>query len=251
MFAEFGLLLETLEFREIGGWEYIRLAPLGGKDRPAPPPWLFRILTRIVPPMKERIRTSVEAVRSEKARGYIDRWYEEWHPDLAKRISDLNEIDLPALSNTEIAQHLESTVALLRDGTRVHFLTHGALAVETYGLSQVCRELLGWDDSQSCRLLSGTSHRSTEPAAKLAELAGQAANNPQIRELLAHVDDATIDRIGEIDADFASAFEAYRRSYGRRALRYEIGDSTLSEKPALLLQLMADRIRSNRERRGH
>ena len=35
--AEFGLLMETMETREIGGWVYQRLVPLGGKDRPAPP----------------------------------------------------------------------------------------------------------------------------------------------------------------------------------------------------------------------
>ncbi len=37
MFDEFSLLLETMELREIGGWEYTRLVPLGGKDRTAPP----------------------------------------------------------------------------------------------------------------------------------------------------------------------------------------------------------------------
>jgi pyruvate,water dikinase len=242
MFAEFGVLLETLEFCEIGGWEYIRLVPLGGKDRPAPPRWLFRILTRIVPPIRKRIKVSVEAVRSERARTYIDRWYDEWHPDLAKRINELNQIDLTSLSDIEVAQHLESAVALLHDGGRVHFLAHGALMVETYGFSQVCQELLGWDDSQSCELLSGTSYRSIEPAAKLAELAGQAVNNPPVRELLADVDGSTFDRIAEFDNDFAAAFEAYRRSHGRRALRYEIGDSTLAEEPTLLLQLISHQI---------
>jgi len=241
-FARFGILLETLEFCEIGGWEYIRLVPLGGKDRPAPPPWLFRILTRIVPPMRRRIKASVEAVRSERARTYIDRWYDEWHPDLATRIDALNQIDLTSLSDSETARHLESVVALLHDGIRVHFLTHGALAMETYGLFQVCRELLGWHDSQSCELLSGTSHRSTEPAAKLAELAGQAESNQPVREILADVDENTLDRIAEIDNHFAGALEAYRRSYGRRVLRLEIGDSTLAEEPELLLRLIADQL---------
>lgn len=242
LFARFGILLETLEFAEIGGWEYIRLVPLGGRDRPAPPRWLFRILTRIVPPMRKRIRVSVEAVRAEKARTYIDRWYDEWHPDLAKRINDLGQIDLESLSDAEIVQHLESAVALLHDGLQVHFLAHGALMMETYGFSRVCRELLGWDDSQACDLLSGTSYRSTEPAAKLTELAGLAAANPQTRELLADIDQSTFDAIAMTDAEFAAVFEAYRSSYGTRALRYEMGDSTLAEEPGLLLQLIADQL---------
>ena len=40
LFATFGLLVETLEFRQIGGWEYARLVPLGGKDR-SPPAFLM------------------------------------------------------------------------------------------------------------------------------------------------------------------------------------------------------------------
>jgi rifampicin phosphotransferase len=31
MFDEFGFLAETLDCQQIGGWEYIRLVPLGGK----------------------------------------------------------------------------------------------------------------------------------------------------------------------------------------------------------------------------
>lgn len=34
---EFGLLFERIAFREIGGWEYVRPVPLGGKDRRPPP----------------------------------------------------------------------------------------------------------------------------------------------------------------------------------------------------------------------
>ncbi len=39
MFDEFGFLADGLEMQQIGGWEYARLVPLGGKDRPAPPAW--------------------------------------------------------------------------------------------------------------------------------------------------------------------------------------------------------------------
>ena len=39
MFGEFGLLAETLEFAQIGGWDYSRLVPLGGKDRRRHPPF--------------------------------------------------------------------------------------------------------------------------------------------------------------------------------------------------------------------
>ena len=52
MCDEFGLLLENVEFREIGGWVYNRAVPLGGKDRRAPPAWLMPLLIRVVPQMR-------------------------------------------------------------------------------------------------------------------------------------------------------------------------------------------------------
>ena len=58
LFATFGLLVETLEFRQIGGWEYSRLVPLGGTDR-RPPPWLLPLLMRVLPTMRRRIRACV------------------------------------------------------------------------------------------------------------------------------------------------------------------------------------------------
>src|SRR5690349_3452152 len=55
LFEQMGILVETLEYREIGGWAYVRLAPLGGKDRKAPPPPLFKLLTRLVPDLRRRV----------------------------------------------------------------------------------------------------------------------------------------------------------------------------------------------------
>ena len=56
MMSEFSLLAEGVEFREIGGWVYQRMVPLGGKDMPAPPAWLMPLLIRVVPPIRARIR---------------------------------------------------------------------------------------------------------------------------------------------------------------------------------------------------
>jgi hypothetical protein len=46
MCSEMGVLAETLEFREIGGWVYTRVVPPGGSDGQTPSP--------------ERIRRSIE-----------------------------------------------------------------------------------------------------------------------------------------------------------------------------------------------
>jgi pyruvate,water dikinase len=72
VFAEFGLLAESLEFRQIGGWEFSRLVPLGGKDRAAPPAFLMPVFIRVVPAMRRRIANSVAAIRTDKSGSLIE-----------------------------------------------------------------------------------------------------------------------------------------------------------------------------------
>ncbi|MEE8191697.1 MAG: PEP/pyruvate-binding domain-containing protein [Gemmatimonadales bacterium] len=241
-FDESGLLLETVEMREIGGWEYTRLVPLGGKDRPAPPAWLMPLLIRVVPQMRSRIKQCVEAIRSDRPGRFIRRWYEEWRPGLTARIAELRDIDLAVLSDSRLDDHVSKVTALLSESADVHFLLHGPLALTQGDLVFTCRDLLGWDERQTFEMLSGLSEKSTEPARRLAELARMARERPTIRNLLERVDEGTVSRLAEANDEFAVAFAAYQWEFGCRALRYEVADPTVAETPALILGLIRDQI---------
>ena len=241
-FAEFGLLAETLEFAQIGGWEYTRLVPLGGKDRPAPPARSMPLLIRLVPRLRRRIADAVAAVRSDKAGRFVEQWYRQWQPDLAARSALLRDTDLGALDDEELDAHITRALALLEEGFDVHFLLHGALMPILAELAFACRELLGWADEEACELLVGLSTTSTEPARRLAELAGLAARRPAVHRLLGEVDAGTAGRLAETDPEFAEAFAAYQREFARRALRYEIADPSIAELPELTLRLLADQL---------
>src|SRR6266545_4593158 len=217
-FAEFGPLAETLEFAQIGGWEYTRLVPLGGKDRPAPPARLMPLLIRLVPRLRRRIADAVAAVRSDKAGRFVEQWYRQWQPDLAARSALLRDTDLGALDDEELDADTTRALALLHDGIDIHFLLHAALMPILAELAFACRELLGWADEEACELLVGLSTTSTDPARRLAA----------------------------IDPDFAEAFAAYQREFACRALRYEIADPSIAETPELTLRLLADQLT-----RGH
>ena len=241
-FAEFGLLAETLECRQIGGWEYTRLVPLGGKDRPAPPARLMPLLIRLVPRLRRRIADAVAAVRSDKAGGFVERWYRQWQPDLAARIAALRDTDLEALGDQELDAHTASALALLHEGIDIHMLLHGALMPILAELAFACRELLGWSDEETCELLAGLSTTSTEPAHRLVELAGMAAHRPAVHRLLDKVDSGTAGRLAATDPEFTEAFAAYQREFACRALRYEIADPSIAETPELTLRLLADQL---------
>jgi hypothetical protein len=241
-FAEFGLLAETLECAQIGGWEYVRLVPLGGKDRPPPPARLMPLLIRLVPRLRQRIADAVAAVRSDKAGRFVEQWYRQWQPDLAARIAVLRDTDLEALGDQELDAHTARALALVHEGIDIHFLLHGALMPILAELAFACRELLGWSDEEACQLLGGLSTTSTEPARRLAELADLAARRPAVRRLLDNVDSGTAGRLAATDPEFAEAFAAYQRTFACRALRYEIADPSIAETPELTLRLLADQL---------
>jgi pyruvate,water dikinase len=242
MFAEFGLLAETLAFAQIGGWEYTRLVPLGGKDRPAPPARLMPLLVRLVPPLRRRIADAVAAVRSDKAGRFVEQWYGRWQADLAERSAALRDTDLGGLDDRALDADTDRALALLRDGLDIHFLLHGALMPILAELAFACRELLDWDDEEACELLAGLSVTSTEPARRLAELAGLAAGRPAVRRLLEAVAGGSAGRLAEIDPELGAAFAAYQRAFACRALRYELADPSIAEMPELTLRLLADQL---------
>jgi rifampicin phosphotransferase len=242
MFAAYGLLLESLEFREIGGWVYVRAVPLGGKDRRPPPNWLMWLLVRTVFQLRSRIAQARRAIRADLHGQHIERWYDEWRPKLATDIRQLAAVELPALSDEGLATHLDAVTAHADQCVRIHFLLHGALVMVLGEFLFACRELLGWGDQDTFALLAGLSEASSEPAHRLAELAAMAAERPAVRTLLERANEGTLARLAGTDVEFAAAFESYRAEYGCRALRYDPVDPTLGECPELLLGLIRDQI---------
>jgi pyruvate,water dikinase len=242
MFDELGFLAETLEAREIGGWEYIRLVPLGGKERPAPPAWLMPVLIRLVPRLRSRIRQCVAAMRADKPGRLLRQWYEQWQPDLAARMAELRDVPLAMLPDAALDAHIDRILRLLEDSVGVHFLLHGAITVALADFAFTCHDLLGWDEGRAFEMLNGLSEKSTEPARRLAELAQLARERPALRRWLERADERVAGAMAEVDPEFAAAFAAYQREYGCRCLRYEVADPTVAETPALVLRLLRDQL---------
>jgi pyruvate,water dikinase len=243
-FQENSILLEGIQFREIGGWLYQRIVPLGGKDRSPPPAWLMSLIIRLVPSMRRRIKDLVNVVRSDKPWRDVEQWYTEWKPSTIKRINQLRVVELPSLSDVQLEQHLEQVLAFIAECLRIHALISAAdfLVAE---LALTCQELLGWDGLKSFELLSGLSTRTTEPTHRLNELALMAQNRPEVRDLLNHIDHETKDRLAVVDEEFAGALDLYLQEYGYRTLCWDLNEETLEEKPELVLSLIHNQIARN------
>lgn len=240
---DFSVLMEGIEFKEIGGWVYQRMVPLGGKDNPAPPAWLMPLLIRVIPQIRSRIKGAIEAVRTDKAGSYIDRWYTEWKPEQIARITKLRNVELAALSDEGLDSHITDVISFFEYSLDIHALLNGAVIVSLGEIAFACRDLLGWDGKKTLDLFSGLSERSSAPARRLAELAQMARGRPAIRSLLNEkIDNDTLKHLAEVDRDFANAFAAYQHEFGCRVLRIELVDPTLEETPELVLRLIRDQL---------
>lgn len=248
MSDEFGFLV-TVAGAEIGGWAYATVLPAVGKPGAASPPaWLMRLLVPTWPPLRRRIRRCVDTTRSGHAARVVDQWWGDWRPALSARIETLREPDLSELDDIALDQHLVAVQRLLTDATHIHFLLFGAYALEVGQFALTCRDLLGWNDEHTLRLLAGLSTMSTEPARRITELARMAAEQPPIRELLTRqAGRVAVKNLAEADPEFAQALESYRRTFGIRAMQYELTEPSLAEMPGLLLQLIRDQLDRSRD----
>jgi phosphohistidine swiveling domain-containing protein len=244
MAIEFGLLTDGQEFEVIGGWLYNRLKPLGGKEPPAVqlPKIIMQLLVRLVPMMRARIKNAVEAIREDKPGCFIRQWYDQWLPELKGEIAHFRDMELGDLPDTALIQHFEDALDFTRKMIGYHALLNTSVNLILYELASTCQDLLGWDEAQAFELVSGTSYKSTEPAGQLYHMAQMARERPAVRELLEDIDDRTVERLVEVDHEFADAFSSYQKNYGCRTLRLDIMNPTLAERPTLALSLIRDQI---------
>ena len=245
MFTTFGLPADTMQFREIGGWYYLRMRPFGGRIASRRAAAAIPLLLKIAPPLRRRVRAILASLQDDVAGQLIERWYHSWQPDLNARAAAIGAVDLANLDDSELAQHTGHALELVESGCEVHYMLHGALGVILADLVFTCRELLGWTDAEAFDMLSGLSTMSTEPAHRLNQIAQSARERPRTAALLARAADhpsAALTELRSTDPQTADAIDAYIEDYGHRTLRYELADPTIAETPALTLRLLRDQL---------
>jgi rifampicin phosphotransferase len=242
----FGLLIDGMDHVSLGGEVYTRVVPLGGKDRPAPPWWLLAVLARLLPSMRSRARIAHKALQEGLADRFVEKWQSEWRDGLRKEIDDLRHRDLSHLADAELIEHLDHGLDLLRRGERIHFLLVPPYIMAEYELAQSCQELLGWSTADSLALLAGTSEASSEPGRKLFELSQLVAASDVGRQIVEESSSDTLARLAEQAPSVSAAFADYIERYGHRTLSYDPGETTLAERPDLLVSLVRDRVHDHR-----
>jgi phosphohistidine swiveling domain-containing protein len=236
----YGMLLEYLEFKVVNGFVYVCPrgvgAPKGAKG--PPPKFIFKVLTKLHPEVRRRIRTIAEVFATKRWREDVARWDSEWKPAIMRENKELQAVDTRALTDDALIAHVRRAIdALSRAATRHHSLNATAMLPLGDFLSHV-REWTGASPAEVLPLFRGASRVSQGAADELDALARAIKDTPDAATLLASGDPAAIvDALSTRSDAVGNAMRQYMDVVGVRiATGYDVADLTFAEMPALIVE---------------
>jgi pyruvate,water dikinase len=235
--ARYGMLLDHLEFGVVNRFVYVCPRPVGApKGAKGPPPKpIFKILAKLHPEMRKRVRRVAEVWATKFWREDVKRWDDDWKPAIAKENDELQRVDLRALTTTELIAHLERCFDAVRRAVTLHHSLNATAMLPTGDFLVHVHEWTGLSPAEVLPLFRGASRVSQGPAAELEALAD--ALDADAQALLASNDSAAI--IDTLVARKDAVGEAARNYVGKAGVRiatgYDIADLTLAEMPGVLV----------------
>ena len=231
--SRFGAPISHMEMRWVHGRFYRRLVPVvgGNRDLPPPPKPLLWLAARLHPELRRQERKARETLATKSWQAELDRWEAEWKPDLLAANRAFTAVDVGALDDAGLAEHLAAVHAHLRDTTRLHFRLHVS-DMGPLGLLMVQLEDAGLHRDDTFRALVHASPATSAPAERL-------------RRIAAAVRDAGVDRwprltsldqVRAASPEASELLDAHLEEYGwRLTTGYDIEDRCLAELPDVLL----------------
>lgn len=236
LFARFGVPVARLDNRQYLGRVYGRAVPLvdRGRDGPAPPTAVLKILLRVVPAMRRRLRAARRWDGDNAITELMQRWETRGRRQITDRTLQLRSRSLWSLSDTDLMDHLDDVMAHVDETARRHFeFAYATQLIPTGRLGIFLEETLGWTSEQVVSLLQGYGDASTAHGRAVAALAE--ALGPD------GVDQAIADPTWLLDRPEAADYVA---TYGHR-VDADLSQPTEVEDP----HRIADHLRRRRDGR--
>lgn len=239
-----GMILESLNQVAVGGEVYVQPVPMGGGSGKPPPRLVMGILARVHPGLRGRMATAKNLIASGGLDDAAGRWREEWKPQMVGAVAGLRAIDLSALDNDALLSHIDDVLAFGARATAIHFDLFLPYVVAIHELVVGCERMLGWDENQAMRLLSGHSPASSEPTVAMRQVAETISRSPTAMAALEGSDGGLMDRVSAVDPSSAQAISRWVEIYGFRTTQYDWSSLTIAEQPSLVGRM----IRAETER---
>jgi phosphohistidine swiveling domain-containing protein len=202
----------------------------GSKPKPPPPAFIMKLVTRIHPELRRRNRTAANAWAERRWRIEVDQWFDQDREVVLARNLKLQAVDLEALDDKELAEHLTTCLSNFEDGMRRNLDTHGGDLIPVGDLV-AHGEAWGLDASTIAELLVGASPATIETAVLLrpvAEALTTAEHTP-----------SSLDEVRALGPEVAEAVDTWLELHGWRLVTSDDVDRpTLAELPTLQLRAL-------------
>ena len=234
-FDRMGGPLKGLAAAFVNGSFYYRLVPLVGSDRdlPTPPAPVLWVLTRLHPAFR---RQEAKAARTLGGRLWNDElreWEDVHRPYLVETSRRLTGDDPGAMTDDQLADHIDDVLALVHHGTRLHFRLHVS-DLGPIGLLLVRARDWGLDRVEVMATLAGSSPATSAPMVALARLAATVAHRAPFTDL---------DQVRAVSPRAATLLDDFLAEYGwRLTTGYDLQELTLNELPELVLNALNQRV---------
>jgi pyruvate,water dikinase len=234
-FVALGVPAETLDVRFVNGFMYSRLRPLIRPDKPStklPPLFVLKLASRLHPLMRKRAGLAATALRERPWRAVVADWSATIRPRLEARNAELQAVDLDALDDSALADHLAEVLAWCRETFELHFYLH---AFDLGPIGMLLYDCGRWGISATdvVPTLGGASPSTAAPAATLAALRAEVTATG--------TRPASLDEVRSCSAEAARLLDEYLRRRGQMMItRYDLDGQTLGERPDTVLASILD-----------
>lgn len=248
--ARHGLLLDYIHPALVNGFLYQQpvayLAPKGAmKPPPTPVLWL---LTRLHPKMRARIATSVRAFEQKQWHEDLAIWDSLDKPKAIQQHKAIQLIDVRALSDEGLAEHLEQCFEHAKRMIELHQKYTATSVVVTGRLLADAVPWTGATVGEVCNLLKGSSPISNGFAAEELVKAGGALAAHASGKALLYSSGSPEEKLEALSThpDVGPAVRAYVEAVQFRTVGYDVGDPMAGEMPELLLQALESAVDGSR-----
>jgi phosphohistidine swiveling domain-containing protein len=193
----------------------------------------------------------MQARMMEHVPGLLDRWRDQYEPEVRSINDDTLMGDYSKLGDRDIVDLLEAIVAKREREGELHFLAVFPAGGAFMFFEQVYTELFGEPkEGEHLALLQGFPNKSVEIGIALWHLAREARRRPEILKTLHDVRPASVHAaLAEADGGgaFRGAVDEFLDTYGWRGAELDIASPTWREEPAPVYNL----IREYTDREGY
>jgi pyruvate,water dikinase len=234
--ARYGMLLECMEFQVVNRFVYTAVRAVGApKGAKGPPPKLiFKLVTKLHPEVRKRIRTIAETWETKRWRDDVARWDTKIKPAIIRENTELQNVDLKSLSDAELAQHALRCFDAARRAVTTHHSLNATAMLPLGDFLVHVRDWTGLAPADVLSLFCGSSRVSQGATEELDALAAAIGANAGVLDGdPAIVVDALLARTDAI----GDAARRYLDNAGARtATGYDFSDLTLAEMPDVIVE---------------